>query len=1097
MKKIVLFFLASTVLLQINSAKAQVLASDSLALVAIYNSTNGAGWTRSDNWLTGPVPTWFGVTVDNKRVTELEFCTTCNPATAGNNLTGSIPSAIGNLTKLRSLGMSNNQLTGSIPATIGNLTELYWLDLASNKLSGNLPATIGNLTSLNSLLVAANQLTGPLPKEIGNLSSLANLSIISNQFSGSIPPEISGLTSLIAFQASSNQFSGSIPKEIGSLTNLLQLDLERNQLSGEIPAEIGNLVNLYAIYLQFNNLTGGIPKEIGNLGNLTTLYLNNNQMNGTIPHEIGGLTSLTTFIAYNNQLTGSIPGEIGNLTELTTLSLYNNDLSGALPSSIGNLTKLQSLSLSDNQFTGSVPSSFGALAKLDIFNVSNNQLSGSIPASLANLTVARYIMLQNNKFTGALPASFSNMPALQYLGLEKNMLTGLPDLSANTSLWSLSVQDNSLVFGDLESNINVPGFKYLPQNVVLTKPGQSLTEGDVFTTGFSVSGAYNEYKWIKDGFFISGASATNFTIPSVTLSDAGSYSLVITNTKVSGLSFTTDPVVLSVTPAPYAEIRLDSGAIQLANAGVVRFPKTVTGEITDALFKVSNTGTAPMIISSIAFSGQFGGAFPTPPVTLTPGSSIIINVAYGPASDGPATGVLKITSNATQPEFYLNFEGTSYTPYAEIRVDSAATQVANNDVLRFPKIVTGEAADAPLTISNTGTGPMVISAIQANGAFSVSFTETLPVTLAPNSSMTINCRYTSVADGSVTGSLSITGDAMQPLFFLNLEGTSYSISEPSIPVITRKPGMVIREGSIVLSASDSVLFPMTSKGNSQSKQLDITNNGDAPLVINGLVTTGDFKSDIQGPLTLLPNEHQTLTIEFIPSGDGTRTGLLTVTSNADSLSRNVDLSGVAFTERRTYELTINNVAALSGSNVLFDRTEVGSEQEKVISLTNTGNVNLVIESVEATGTFVVAHDAGVVLTAGETTQIRIAFVPDHIGEHKGSMTIVTNSDTPVTVLGLAGEGEADIEVFNVVTTRRNGKNDFLAIKNITLFPGNSVQVFDRWGNLVYSKEGYDNVNETFRGMSRNGNALPEGTYFYHIDKNNGSRPLNGFVMVRN
>ncbi|MCH8838691.1 MAG: hypothetical protein IIA60_13000 [Candidatus Marinimicrobia bacterium] len=51
-------------------AQAQVLESDSLALVALYDSTDGANWTNT--WdLNTPVDTWYGVTVSGGRVTEL------------------------------------------------------------------------------------------------------------------------------------------------------------------------------------------------------------------------------------------------------------------------------------------------------------------------------------------------------------------------------------------------------------------------------------------------------------------------------------------------------------------------------------------------------------------------------------------------------------------------------------------------------------------------------------------------------------------------------------------------------------------------------------------------------------------------------------------------------------------------------------------------------------------------------------------------------------------------------------------------------------------------------------------------------------------
>jgi len=51
-------------------AQAQVFESDSLALVALYDSTDGANWTNT--WdLNTTVDIWYGVTVSGGRVTEL------------------------------------------------------------------------------------------------------------------------------------------------------------------------------------------------------------------------------------------------------------------------------------------------------------------------------------------------------------------------------------------------------------------------------------------------------------------------------------------------------------------------------------------------------------------------------------------------------------------------------------------------------------------------------------------------------------------------------------------------------------------------------------------------------------------------------------------------------------------------------------------------------------------------------------------------------------------------------------------------------------------------------------------------------------------
>jgi Leucine-rich repeat (LRR) protein len=329
------------IILVSSSSVFAVESSDSLALVDLYDSTDGNNWNNNENWKSGPVSTWFGVTVDNNRVTELDL--------GYNNLAGTIPSSIGDLDSLTSLFLNNNQLTGSIPSEIGNLTKLTYLSLSYNQLTDSIPPGIWGLTNLELLILSVNQLSGSIPSDIGNLTNLEFLHLYDNQFTDTIPSEIYELTNLTNLILSDNQFTGEIPADIGDLTNLTNLGLANNQLTGSIPSEIGNLTGLMYLHLSENQLTGSIPPEIGNLTSITELDLSLNQFTDSIPSEIGNLTNLENLYLNSNQFTGSIPPEIGNLTSLTILNLNNNYLED-LPDLSG-LSSLEMLGIRYNKFT--------------------------------------------------------------------------------------------------------------------------------------------------------------------------------------------------------------------------------------------------------------------------------------------------------------------------------------------------------------------------------------------------------------------------------------------------------------------------------------------------------------------------------------------------------------------------------------------------------------------------------------------------------------------------------------------------------------------------------------------------------------------------
>lgn len=87
-----------------------------------------------------------------------------------------------------------------------------------------------------------------------------------------------------------------------------------------------------------------------------------------------------------------------------------------------------------------------------------------------------------------------------------------------------------------------------------------------------------------------------------------------------------------------------------------------------------------------------------------------------------------------------------------------------------------------------------------------------------------------------------------------------------------------------------------------------------------------------------------------------------------------------------------------------------------------------------------------------------------------------------------------ILVFKGISPNGDGKNDLWHIVGIEQFPNNTVQVFNRWGNLVFEQKNYRN-DQGWDGQW-NGKDLPDGTYFYVIDLGNGqAEKISGWLQL--
>ena len=203
------------------------LVADCTLLLEAKDTLRG---TETLNWSADrAITSWEGISVGGspRRVTRLFLDRNSSPGRP--TLTGTIPAALGGLSKLQGLTLTRHELTGTIPAELGSLSELTDLQLYSNELTGGIPPELSNLSNLTRLALRTNPLGGEIPVELGKLSSLTSLSLENTQLTGSIPASLGDLQDLQTLKLYGNRMlTGCIPESLRGITlnDLRHLDLE-------------------------------------------------------------------------------------------------------------------------------------------------------------------------------------------------------------------------------------------------------------------------------------------------------------------------------------------------------------------------------------------------------------------------------------------------------------------------------------------------------------------------------------------------------------------------------------------------------------------------------------------------------------------------------------------------------------------------------------------------------------------------------------------------------------------------------------------------------------------------------------------------------
>ncbi|OIV90190.1 hypothetical protein TanjilG_01386 [Lupinus angustifolius] len=374
---------------------------------------------------------------------------------SNNKLQGSIPKSFQSLCQLITLDLSYNKLSGQFSDYMQHLCseghDIINLKLSDNQLNGTLPYNIGQLSKLQSLSIHSNKFSGIINEShFSNLSNLRYLYVDKNPLSFNlssnwIPPfQLSVLSAsscnlgpkfplwlkhqwkLMLLQISNNGISNYFPEWFWDLTpGLAYLNVSHNKLSGALPKSIPSMkprISEITWDFSFNNLSGPLPSFPPQI---TLLSVSNNMFSGSISSLCGSsYQNLAYLDLSNNSLSGRLLDYWGQFQNLQVLNLATNNFFGRIPDSFGTLQSIETIHLNNNNFTGEFPS-LANCSNLKLMDFGDNNIEGAIPTWVGeNLHQMIILRLRSNKFQGSIPKSLCNLSHVQVLDLSNNNIIG-------------------------------------------------------------------------------------------------------------------------------------------------------------------------------------------------------------------------------------------------------------------------------------------------------------------------------------------------------------------------------------------------------------------------------------------------------------------------------------------------------------------------------------------------------------------------------------------------------------------------------------------------------------------------------------------------
>ena len=511
----------------------------------------------------------------------------------------------------------------------------------------------------------------------------------------------------------------------------------------------------------------------------------------------------------------------------------------------------------------------------------------------------------------------------------------------------------------------------------------------------------------------------------------------------NGIEGSQQNVTLSGTglPIPVAQLQLSTSSLSFASTVLKTSasPQTLT---------LSNLGNAVLTIAgmSLADTADYSLAS-TCGATLAAGASCAVTITFSPQTTGPLPSALTLTDSSGLPsgvgQQIVVLSGTG------LPVPMPQASVTPTTVLFGAVPIGSTSAPQVLTLQNTGTAALVVSALTLSDTTNFVLTNGCGASLAAGSSCPLTVTFAPQKTGALSATITLTDNsagAVAAQQVLAVSGTGAPLAAP------------------LAGLTPSTLnFPDTMASLSSAAQtVTLSNGGNAPLAILSVVLsdTTNFSLASNCPASLASGSSCSLTLVFQPQAVGAIRATLTIADNSGATTANPGANtqqtavllanGIVFAEPR---------AVVSPSSLTFPKTIAGSSAApQSVTLTNTGTQPLHVASAALSGTASAAFSLSSgscvgTLAAGASCTVDVTYSPT-LGSADDTAALVFTDDA----LGMDGTTQT-VALTGSATEKVDSVENF----GDSLTCGFYAQPQDGTG-LVYSLEGYAGLFDASLGV---------------------------------